>query len=526
MRRSPLSASHSTPRSDPLLLRSELPALDGHFQPRKGRARRRTSVRVPEAIHELRRVVPLEGVGKVSPRGPLRRVPVLRHSTVWNEIQRAFANPRHPGRWAPGRFSEHQAPGDPRAAARQWREQALDKNHAVQDVSGDCQNKQTVVRFARLDQDEPVSDRRERSDALTLERHVRCRGCDNCRTSHSRLWYARAVRECKQAPRTWMVTLTLAPWARSFFRTRAVKAFNEGGKAPRHFWRSTKELIGSAPEPLDFEQLPLPEQAKLIEGEVFSEIRLYFARLRFRSKARFRTLTVCEPHQDGTPHHHILMHEVEGRLSNDLIEAEWKLDLLRDSEQPGLSNFQRKTEWRKIGHVHERLVGSWKGAGNYISKYVSKDISSRVRASEFYGEYDYATKAKAVRLPDGRLPEVERGALVTPEEEYLWAVKGLVAPEDAEPAPAEKSAARGAEHMPRAAPGGEPERGCDLFEGDPSSPRAKRLLRSVKALVASVDDGWSERDECGAYEGPEPGGDGAAVVVHQVGRRPRYGPSG
>ena len=171
---------------------------------------------------------------------------------------------------------------------------------------------------------------------------TRCRRCDNCTRYRSRLWAARASSEIQGAPRTWFGTLTLSPERQYEALTRAsVKALKRG---------------------YDLAELPMREQQMLVNAAISPEITKFLKRVR-SSTGPFRYCCVCETHQSGDLHYHILVHEVtEFSISWRDLSSQWRM---------GFSRF--------------KLVSGAGKAAWYCAKYLAKSSVARVRASEDYG---------------------------------------------------------------------------------------------------------------------------------------------
>lgn len=154
---------------------------------------------------------------------------------------------------------------------------------------------------------------------LTAGITVRCRKCSKCLEQKKRAWRARAFYEFGQADRTWFVTYTMGFHA-----------------------RLAADLSGN------------PEKWML------REMQLYLKRLRLDVGFPLRFLCVVEPHKDGTPHLHLLIHDVKGRIVKRAIQRHWI-----------------------HGFTSSKLAD--KESIRYVTKYVTKALSSRVRASIRYG---------------------------------------------------------------------------------------------------------------------------------------------
>jgi len=158
---------------------------------------------------------------------------------------------------------------------------------------------------------------------------VRCRKCDLCKRARARHWAARAANEISSCPgRTWMVTLTLRPSARRHLRMAALRGAHVKLLTR---WR-----------------------------------QLYLKRIRKACKGVLRFMSVIEHHRDGTPHLHLLIHEV-----NPAAPILWR---------------QLHDAWAaRHGFVKANLVTNPALAAWYCSKYLTKQVIGRPAASKKYG---------------------------------------------------------------------------------------------------------------------------------------------
>lgn len=154
-----------------------------------------------------------------------------------------------------------------------------------------------------------------------------CRKCAACGRARSRLWAGRAEQEIKISVRTWFCTFTVAPEHRL---RAAILAGRKGSD---------------------------------VHQEVASWFTKYMKRVRKEASARLRFLMVVEDHKDGFPHLHALVHEVavDHAVSKRILQGQWPY---------GFSNV--------------KLTG--KGSARYVTKYISKQATARVRASLAYGQ--------------------------------------------------------------------------------------------------------------------------------------------
>lgn len=216
------------------------------------------------------------------------------------------------------------------------------------DIQGNCINPFVTEWYARNDLtlDRMKDIKRHTRRRLDLRIRTRCRACQNCRNQRRNLWYARARSEIIASPRSWFGTLTIAPEHQDHFELLAKKA--------------------SKSKSVDWYTLSSRRQFQKIYEQISPEITRYLKRVRKKTKGKLRFVLVAEKHKSGKPHFHMLVHQ-DGAIPityRDLSE-QWHL---------GFTNF--------------KLVDKPEIAG-YISKYISKAILCRVRASLKYGKYDY-----------------------------------------------------------------------------------------------------------------------------------------
>lgn len=156
---------------------------------------------------------------------------------------------------------------------------------------------------------------------------VPCRKCVQCLLNRQKLWQRRATLEILNANRTWLGTLTISPHNRFIFSLRA----------------KSRDYHASY-------------------GEISKEITKYFKRLR-KAGHQFRYVLVAEAHKDGYPHIHVLIHEGSTPIPKRVLKEHWPY---------GFTDF--------------RLTERSKAAARYVSKYLSKDARTRIRASQQYGQ--------------------------------------------------------------------------------------------------------------------------------------------
>lgn len=188
-----------------------------------------------------------------------------------------------------------------------------------------------------------------RSDLKTVESGLKvpCRKCEKCRLFRRMRWRQRIFNEIALADdrqqRTWFCTLTFSELHLTGIHLQGVQRSLERG-VPVH---------------------------EAVEWCAYQEVARFFKRLRKRlgKRAAFRYVVVPEYGElRGRLHYHVLVHEVRGVvLYRDICGC-----------------------WRE-GFTQAKLVKcdntrGMTGVASYVSKYIAKALSHRVRASSFYGE--------------------------------------------------------------------------------------------------------------------------------------------
>lgn len=179
-------------------------------------------------------------------------------------------------------------------------------------------------------------------EALCSYIRVRCRKCTSCLKARQHLWVLRAAREQVLAKATWFTTLTFGPKRRAAILSAASQMDNR-----------------------------LSQPVRLVRASGWF-VTTFMKRLR---KAGFevRYVFIAEPHRDGFPHYHGLLHDQRGDLTWKMITAQWSAGfsvckLVRDA-----------------------------GAIRYVTKYLAKGRYGKIRASAKYGgDLEEATTSENV----------------------------------------------------------------------------------------------------------------------------------
>lgn len=186
------------------------------------------------------------------------------------------------------------------------------------------------------------SPRAQRYEALQTYIGVRCRKCSSCLKARQWLWRIRAAREQVAAKHTWFVTLTFGRNARARILADA-SSRDDGASQADRLTRAAGWFVGN-----------------------------YCKRLR-KSGFKVRYVWFAEPHANGFPHFHGLIHDQTGTLS----EAQRAAIV---AEQLG----PLESAWSAGSQVVVLPVRDG-GAIFYVTKYIAKGRFGRIRASASYG---------------------------------------------------------------------------------------------------------------------------------------------
>ncbi len=202
---------------------------------------------------------------------------------------------------------------------------------------------------------------RDEISAMEVSVKVPCRKCPKCLQFRQMRWRQAAITEIDQANRTWFITLTFSPQHLSWLLQDARSS------EPRDIERSAYKRVQ-----LFFKRLRKGHMPRNLGVK-----RLIIRRKKDDPPLRrigFRYLAVFERgKENGRVHYHILLHENGTRpLLKMLIEAQW----------PSFSSSRL---------VHSGEAG---GTASYVTKYATKSLDMRIRASNLYGQLSLPQKTK------------------------------------------------------------------------------------------------------------------------------------
>ena len=186
-------------------------------------------------------------------------------------------------------------------------------------------------------------------EVLQTRISVRCRRCKNCLKARQFQWMLRAAREQMRSRRNWLVTLTFGPKSRTEILTAA------------------SGMSGSR-----------DQSARLVSASGWY-VQTYLKRLRADGFG-FRYLFIAEPHLNGFPHWHGIIHD---QLGNTSMLQIMKKDKRTGERRPAVVCPDLEKQFA-AGFVDTELVRDL-GAIRYVTKYIAKGRFGRIRASARYG---------------------------------------------------------------------------------------------------------------------------------------------
>jgi len=231
-------------------------------------------------------------------------------------------------------------------AARQLAARALasggiqDSPSAIRwDISASCESPVLVPFEGR-----PDTRRGEAGMPVEIVMETRCRRCRQCLRYRAWLWRNRALAEIASCHRTWFGTITLRP--------------------EEHYLAELRSSAHLARRGVTLQSLSQEERFAERHRAISRDLTNWLKRIRKVSGAKLRFCLVAEAHKSGLPHYHILVHECS-------IEHPVTKRQLQDSWRAGFTQFKLVDDPR---------------AAFYVTKYLSKSILARVRASLHYGK--------------------------------------------------------------------------------------------------------------------------------------------
>lgn len=220
----------------------------------------------------------------------------------------------------------------------------LSWRHVEWDIAGNCQN--PIIREFHS---RPSVNGQKRINVpkdgmpIMVTMTCTCRACENCLKRRAAHWRYRVKSEIGHAPRTWFGTLTFRPEAFTIALAKVRVAASKQGD--------------------NYDQFDDRKRFAKLSQEMGKDVTLFLKRLR-KSGAVFNYLVVSEAHKSGVPHFHLLVHE---RPFNDDVKH---AQLVRSWNQ-GFCKFNLLHDVRQ---------------GLYLTKYLTKSLLCRVRASKRYGD--------------------------------------------------------------------------------------------------------------------------------------------
>lgn len=200
-------------------------------------------------------------------------------------------------------------------------------------VSGNCQNPEVLQRWGRPSPRSAHGRHINVPDDGTpygVDVVVRCRRCRACLAHRANVWMQRATIEAVSSTRCWFTTLTFSPSAHRTMASRVAGSYSNG---------HPKYAVTAA--------------------------QLFLKRLRKAcGVASLRHVYVCELHESGLPHIHMLIYEQKlGAVTKRRIENAWGL-----------------------GFTKAVLAIDASRCGRYVMKYLHKaGADAPIRASLHFG---------------------------------------------------------------------------------------------------------------------------------------------
>lgn len=209
--------------------------------------------------------------------------------------------------------------------------------------------------------DDPRARLRPRRMRVYIDLSIPCRLCTNCLAARGRLWCARALNETRASKRTWFCTFTVNAHHRVRFSILARRRYGDESYA------SLYKVLSS-------------------------HFTRYLKRVRKESGAKLRFLLAAEAHKDGWPHLHALVHETDAiGVTKRCLQGQWP-----------------------YGFTHVKLAAP--ATASYVTKYLAKEMLSRVRASLKYGSCD---NVLGHREEEG-LPQDDRQPSTSPQATAIF----------------------------------------------------------------------------------------------------------
>ena len=265
-------------------------------------------------------------------------------------------------------------------ARSHWKWRSIGDTQFVATALPYCDSPRAVeltARIPRRDLRQGVYDPIGGGGQVTATVNVPCRKCAKCLHWRSMQWSERAMKEClfakENGVRTIWVTLTL------------------NAKARDQMYAQASLACAGEPKFGDLSRVAL------------GWFQDYLKRLRYiadkEHSAKLRFLAVTEPHKDGCPHIHMLVH---GNIPTKIF---------------------RKAKWGN-GFIHAKI--SDEQTAKYLCKYISKE-AGRVRASLAYGHPERSARTKtnceipsnSDRVSVQKEPTLQRGTSADDEKGAL-----------------------------------------------------------------------------------------------------------
>ena len=222
-----------------------------------------------------------------------------------------------------------------------------------------------------------------------LHMKVPCRQCRECLAARARMWGRRAVSEWELAPRSWFGTLTFQPEKRYAIVVQTELRLREQGGKPlaelnkRDRFAELQRTAG-----------PLVTRYLYALRDGRAGGRWHRGSRVECPPVRFRYILTAEPHGDGFPHYHAVVHELP---------------------------LHHPIRRRQLACLWDHGFASWSVVQTeqqafYAVKYLGKTSLARVRASSNYGKTGESASQSPASFPSATPEEQDSGAVTSSDK--------------------------------------------------------------------------------------------------------------
>ena len=231
-------------------------------------------------------------------------------------------------------------------------------------------DKPVTVTFAGREDDPGSGLRVMRRPTIYVDVETKCRQCEPCLRQRAARVRVAALDMYRSSARTWFLTLTFRPDELYYIRARISTRLAALGQCADGHVMLPAELSAE-------------DRWREYQAEAYREVKGFFKRLRERAPSTpIKYLSVCEKHESGEPHFHILLHEMDASapIRHKQIKGSWIA---------GFSAAKLVVDPRQV---------------SYVAKYLSKSLECRVRHSNDYIRKVLPKARAALAEPHRTLP--------------------------------------------------------------------------------------------------------------------------